>query len=174
MNKALFAALASGIVFTAFADSILKDGDMSGSNEKACHFGAWYYDPRLKDGFQVSYDTADFVSKPQSLKISSEGKTIAIRQDIQLVPGKKYRIRFYMKTKNLEKKSESAGAVLNICDGINRWFPSKWILGSTEWTKYEGTFTAGKKAEKGAYILLYLWGASGTVWFDDVILEEVK
>ena len=175
MNKVFYAVLASGIVFTASADSILKDGDMSGDIAGTTKFGAWVFDPRNNEGTTVSYDTSDFISKPQSLKIVSEGKkAFAMKQNLQLVPGKKYKISFQMKTEIKGLNGKTAGAVLNIWDGVNHWFPSRWITNSTPWTNYEKIFIAGPKADKESYMLLYVWNVNGTVWFDDVSITEVQ
>lgn len=172
MKKKFLFCLAVSATLTLSAENLVKNSDFSAP--KGAHYnqyGAWTHHYKLPVGIKISYDTEAFVSKPQSIRIDSEGATIGIRQNIKLEIGKKYKISFQMKTK--EVTGEKYGAVLNICDGANRWFPTKWVLGTTPWTKYEGTFTAGKNAAK-AYISLYIYGCSGTVWFDNVTLEEVK
>ena len=118
------------------------------------------------------YDTEAFVSKPQSIRLESDGNTIALRQNLKLEPGKKYKISFSVKIDKVVPKVNPGGVVLNICDGKNYWFPSKWLTGTADWTKYEGTFTTGEKVVN-SYLLLYLNNSSGTAWFDNVTFEKI-
>ena len=168
--------LLSGVEPAAPAVNVLKDGDFSQKQTSPQIFGSWWLGSLSKD-YTVIHDTGDFKSAPQSLCIESNGKTIAIRQNLPaLKPNTKYKIVFFMKTENVIPKGKYSGAILNICSDRNHWFPAKYQTGTQPWTRYEGVFTAGPNTNvKGrAYMLLYLMNASGKVWFDDILLTEVQ
>ena len=48
------------------------------------------------------------------------------------------------------------------------------ICGTTDWVRQSFEFTAGPVAKCGSCLRLCLLHASGTVWFDEVVVEEVK
>ena len=176
----LSAMMLSGAESAAPAENLVKDGDFSLKQSSARTFGKWWLGGTISEGCKASYDTNDFKSKPQSACIESDGKTIALRQELPaLKPNTKYKVSFFMKLENVVLKGKFGGARLNIYSDRNHWCPSaKFLTGTQPWTKYEAEFTSGPKtntdSKKKAYILLYLMNASGKVWFDDIRLTEVK
>ena len=79
---------------------------------------------------------------------------------------------------------KGGGIVLNLFDTGNRWFPDNAITGSSaSWIRQSFEFTT--PADTGSklgnnnkkivpYLRLRLFNATGTVWFDNVTLEEIK
>ena len=95
----------------------------------------------------------------------------------QLKPNTKYLLTYYIRTEDLNPQGgKSSGAVVNVNDGKNLWFPQNWFLGSMPWSKQGFEFTTGADTNKNhhAYIRLYIIGATGTVWFDDILLRELE
>ncbi len=170
------------IVFKKNKDeSILKNGDFS-VPRKGRTFGAWtgLQKKQLKPGQSVNLDKSTFVKGRQSLKLvnTKDNKRVLVTQFIQeLKPDTKYLLTFYIKTDNLKAQGgRRGGAVVNIYDDKNRWFPKNWFLGNMPWNKQGFEFTTGHMTNKKrrSYIRLYITGAAGSVWFDDLRLREIK
>ena len=173
------ALMLSGAESAAPAENLVKDGEFSAKQNSPRAFGKWWLSGAVSETRKGSYDTKDFKSAPQSVCIESDGKTIALYQAIPaLKPNTKYKVSFFMKLENVERKEKTSGATLNIYSDRNHWCPAKFQVGTQPWTQYEAEFTSGPNtntnAKKPAYMLLYLMNASGKVWFDDVRLTEVK
>ncbi len=141
--------------FLLSSENILKNGNMSDpKGEHYSQYGTWIHHYKMPEGCKVSYDAGTFVSKPQSIRIESDGNTIALHQNLKLESGRKYKIPFSVKIDKIVLKWNQGGVVLNICDGQNYWFPSKWLTGTTDLTKYGGTFIAGGKKRRFIYAAL--------------------
>jgi hypothetical protein len=170
------------VVFGKIKDaSILDNGDFTAAPRKWM-FGKWY-GPRKKDikpGQVCKLDKSTFIKGGQSLKLinSPSGKRVCVTQYLpQLKPNTKYLLTFYIKTKNLKSQGgKHSGAVVNVWGEKNRWFPQNWFMGTMPWTKQGFEFTTGPGTNKKykSYIRLFIIGATGTAWFDDVRLREVK
>ena len=144
------------------------------------HFGIW-------QGFEwqggwigdaanpPALDNAVCISLPAGLRL--QGKDVQIQQSLpKLKPNTRYRLSFYVKLTDVKPLTRGGGVCANIWDDANRWFPAhNWMTGTTDWTFQSYEFTSGKKtnAEITSYIRLRILGAEGTVWFDDVRLEEI-
>ena len=170
------------IVFGEIKDtSILDNGNFTAAPRKWM-LGKWYglRKKNAKPGQSCTLDKSTFIKGGQSLKLfnSPKAKRICVTQYLpQLRPDTKYLLTFYIKTKDLKSQGgKYAGAVVNVWGEKNRWFPKNWFLGSMPWTKQGFEFTTGVKTNKKikSYIRLFIIGATGTAWFDDVRLREVK
>ena len=94
---------------------------------------------------------------------------------LKLQPGKRYRVSYMVKSK-MSHRNNRGGAVLNIWDDANRWFPRhNWLTGTADWARQSFEFTAaeGTNREKPATMRVGLVNANGTAWFDDVGLVEL-
>jgi hypothetical protein len=146
----------------------------------------WYYNE--KSPVTTKYEVDDTVSHTgkRSLRISCEKPDDAYvwkeayPRNVDITPGKYYKFWVWVKTENVGKFSGSHGAALCIrwTDGedVKRRsvFREDWIngpVGTSDWTKIEGTFMAPAFASN-LRILLSLHYSTGTVWFDDVNLVE--
>lgn len=170
------------VVFAEVEDtSILDNGDFTAVPAQYL-LGKWYAprDNEIKSGQSWLLDQSTFIKGGQSLKLVNgpSAPTISVTHYLpQLKPDTKYLLTFYIKTENLTpQKSGAAGAGVNVNDEKNRWFPGNWFLGSMPWTKQGFEFTTGPHTNKDyqSYMRLYIIGADGTAWFDDVRLREVK
>ena len=60
-------------------------------------------------------------------------------------------------------------------DGKNHILPRGWIVGTTPWTQYVYEFKTGAlKKKETPYLFLRLSWASGSVWYDDIKITEIK
>ncbi len=159
--------------------NLLHDGDFSQPQGKNSNvFGAWYHNHILPENVKVSYDSNTFISGSRSLRLDSEGGSVALRQNLpSLKPDTKYKISFFVRLEKVEKKGRFSGVCLNIMDDKNLWFPSTFLLGTIPWTYQEAEFTSGANSNDPShqsYVLLYLMGAAGTAWFDQISLLEIQ
>ena len=161
--------------------SVLDNGDFTATPRKWM-LGKWY-GPRkknIKPGQVCELDKSTFIKGGQSLKLvnSAQAKRICVTQYLpQLKPNTKYLLTFYIKTKDLKSQGgRHAGAVVNLWDEKNRWYPQNWFIGSMPWSKQGFEFITGPETNKKvkSYIRLFIIGATGTVWFDDVRLREIN
>ena len=120
-------------------------------------------------------DNAVCISLPAGLRL--QGKDVQIQQSLpKLKPNTRYRLSFYVKLADVKPLKAGGGVCANIWDDANRWFPARnWLTGTMDWTFQSYEFTSGKhtNGKITSYIRLRIMGAEGTVWFDDVRLEEI-
>jgi hypothetical protein len=164
--------------------SIIKGGAFNVSHKRRNVFGKWSYS--RKRGNFASLDESTFISEGKSLKLKVNpdvytGKALlyGVTQHLpQLKPNTRYRISYFIKLDSVVPFDKNGGAVINVVDDKNRWFPSRPIVGTRPWFKQSFEFKSGAKTNVPprpcSYIRLYLINASGTVWFDNIKLEEVK
>ena len=134
------------------------------------------------------YDPATFVSAPASFRVSNpDGKGWSCCT--QKMTGKfkddtTYRISFFAKldgVKRLQRVGHSCWAI----NYYDTWHclpgggqTGGFLLGTSDWFYYEGTFKTGKRAADAKADPYVSWGfngnVSGTAWVDDIVLEEVK
>ncbi|MCF6176465.1 MAG: DUF4838 domain-containing protein [Victivallaceae bacterium] len=162
--------------------SIINNGNFT-AKPRGRQLGKWYapLPKHIKPGQSWSLDQSTFVKGEQSLKLtnSGTGKKFGITLYLpELKANSKYRLAFYIKTQDLKVNSKLGGAVVNIWDDKNRWFPPRsWYSGTMPWTKQSFEFTTGAKTnldKNRSYMRLWIINASGTVWFDNVSLKAVK
>ena len=159
-------------------ENLVKDSDFSAPKGKAPNaFGAWHHHHILPENTSISYDSNTFISGSRSIRLHSAGASLALRQDLPLLkPNTKYKISFFVRLEQVEKKGRFSGVCLNIMDDKNLWFPSTFLLGTIPWVYQETEFTSAPNTNDPAhrsYLLLYLMGASGTAWFDQIKLQEI-
>jgi len=160
--------------------SLLDNGDFS-AVPRNHQLGKWHA-PRadtIEPGQAWSLDKSTFIKGGQSLKLVNEqgAQRICVTQYLpQLKPDTKYLLTFFIKTEDLKPQGRNGGAVVNIWDEKNRWFPDNWFIDSMPWAKQGFEFTTGPDTNKKhpSYLRLFILKASGTVWFDDVRLRELN
>ena len=123
---------------------------------------------------KVTLDTREFVSGGQSLRFDKPvaGRLVA-SQHFSGKPNTRYRLSFYMKADNVVMGQPDVGVGSWIHAGKKViGFPNPRVHGTTDWMRQALDFETddGGKFSIG----LWNWYSSGTVWFDHIILEEVK
>lgn len=164
----------------------VSNGDFSAA-PRGRFFGGWYADNKLLPTQKWVLDKSEFFTAPPSLKLSSTkgAQGMMVTQYLpKLKPATRYRLTAYMRFQNVTAVKKGGGIVFNLYDTGNRWFPGNAVTGSSDkWIRQSFEFTTpadtgSKLSFKGKkivpYLRLRLFNATGTVWFDDVTLEEVK
>lgn len=126
---------------------------------------------------EVAADRTEHHGGAQSLRVSSaEPSDTALSQDVQLTPGAWYRLRGWVRTRDLDPHGspvygtfqiQRAGGGGPIATGANH-------RGDTVWTEVPVVFRA--PADGRVQITLFFVGfgkGTGAAWFDDVSLDEV-
>ena len=165
-------------------ENLVSDGDFAVDMRKDHCFGAWSAFHTLPENVSVELDKSSFIFVDRSLKLSYTGQKLvknfhAFQELPKMKPNTKYRISYFLKTENVTPVQSSGrpGVTVNIWSSGNHFFPSAAWTGTHDWIFESYEFTSGPKTnltpDNRAYIMLWLGGASGTVWFDGIRLEEV-
>jgi hypothetical protein len=163
------------------APALIKDGTFQDVRKTPRRIGAWSITKADAAAGKIELDPAHFVRGGQSLKFSglkNKNERTGLLQTFQLKPHTGYILSFYARTDRIlpfdGKPGRGAAAVLRF-DGKNHILPRGWIVGTTPWTQYVYEFKTGalKKGET-PYLFLRLSWASGSVWYDDIKITEIK
>lgn len=130
---------------------------------------------RVDEGYGGSNGSLCIANKTEN-HTQAAGK-IDVKKDVV------YRVSVYIKTENLQTGAASAnGAYLyfgkdtvdatydSVRIGLSTSDDTAMNYGSTQWTKYEGIYIGALDGKEDFGVRV--WGASGTAWFDDVVVEE--
>ena len=99
----------------------------------------------------------------------------------RLKPNMKYRLSYFVRFENVVPAKKGGGVYSNVWTEGQNWYPTHPFghTGCADWIYQEQEFVS--REEKGLHggydncsISLCLLNATGTVWFDDVRLEEVQ
>lgn len=137
--------------------------------------GGWRF--AKEPGSSYVYDTACRVTGEASLKIECNGSARAVQPlDGRLKPAARYRLSYFIRLQDVQPLPGWSGVVGEFCDGEN-WFhyPDPPLKGSSEWMYQESTFSTPARGRRGGEqrFQFLLKNVKGTVWFDDVRLEEL-
>lgn len=158
-----------------------------GRNEEG-RFVGWYGSPRQD---VTELDRAVYRSAPASMRISqlevatNRPVSVSIVQYLdkgeqRLKPNCRYRLSYYLKLDNVMPLRRSGGVSARIWDDKNVWFPDakdgQPFVGTTDWIAQSYEFTSGPETnvQKPSYLSIDIRQATGTVWVDDVRLDEVR
>jgi len=128
---------------------------------------------------KVAIDTAVRHEGGQSLRVSaseSEISDTALTQDIKVSVGQLYRLKLWIKTKDLDPHGSTIYGTCQIQTTPHKHFIAQGQnhKDNTDWTQ-ETIYFYGPRDGKVRITLFFVgYGAgSGTVWFDDIHLEKV-
>ena len=164
-------------------NNLFSNGDFS-AKPKGRFFGKWWAGNKLAPTQKWALDNTRFFTAPPSLRISNE-KGSAFMHICQYLPQLKantrYRLSGYIWYENVLPIKKGGGVVFNFFDSGNNWYPTNFLIGSSgKWVRQSfefktspttGTTVTGKKITP--YTRLSIFNATGTVWFDDITLEEL-
>ena len=156
--------------------NILVNSDFSLPRSRYGNYGV-YKNGKWAGGWhgnkQIKLDYDHFVSAPCSMQVFGKDPVAAQTIYYKIVPGRKYRLSFFMKTEKVIPAKQGGGSCANFANNGNNWFPQRKPVGTTPWVFYETVYT-GKAQQKGnPYLWMRILNGSGKVWFDDVRLEEI-
>lgn len=137
--------------------------------------GNWYYDPAQLNN-SIFLDDQVFMTGGRSLRFNGSG-TFKVHQDLpQLKPDTTYALSFYVRLDDVKPLKTGGGVVVMLGDNQNNWFPKLFYNGTMPWTRqgflWKTRPDTNRIPARKASIRLYMFEASGTVWFDDVRLVE--
>jgi len=160
------------------AENLLKNADFAAPRSGRTFGRVWITNQRDVDNGSVSLDKTTFRTAGQCLKITSATGKDAVGVSYffnpPLKPGTTYKLTYQVKLENVKKTGSASGAAVNIATPVNMWYPRNWYMGTMPWTRQGWIFTTPKENRKKiSYMRLYLYRAAGTVWFDDLKLEEM-
>ena len=164
-----------------FASLDFQDGTFEVTPKGTMFF--WQMDFRItsRSGYEITLDKSTFVlvRKHSLQSFAKEMKELfGIRSLCQwLKIPTQVRLSYIFRCENVVPASGNGGAVVNIWDDRNCWFPQNPITETTPWIRQSFEFTTGSKTNderNKSYVKLYLLLSSGTVWFDGVALSEVQ
>ena len=144
--------------------------------------------PGMQKGQSWELDKQEFFTAPPSIRFStapeSKLKDFYVGQLFkEMKPSTTYRFSVYLRYENVKPSRKGGGITFNFFDGRNTWFPANKLTGTEkQWSRQSFVFTTPpdlfRKDRKGKvmvpYLRMRLLYATGTVWFDDVTLEEIK
>jgi Carbohydrate binding domain len=129
----------------------------------------------------VTRDTTIKYSGEASAKIVNSATTddsTLLQYYPALKPSTTYRFTAMMKTDSVVKDDSGdnySGAIVQVYTGGGNWFvPTGGISGTNDWQLVEKIFTTPEIPNTNWYIRLRLREASGTVWYDNVKLQELN
>ena len=158
----------------------VKDGNFSGLTRSPRRIGAWSITKNDAAMGKISLDTASFISGGQSLKLEglkNKNERTGIVQTLKLKPHTSYVLSFYARTSKIlpfDPKPGRGAAVVLRFDAKNHILPKAWLVGTSPWTQYVYEFKTGDLKKGAPYIFLRLAWSSGTVWYDNIRIEEIK
>ena len=129
--------------------------------------GGWHSSKKIKLDFD------NFVSAPCSMQIFGKDPLVAQTIYKKLIPGKKYRLSFFVKTENVVISKRSGGVCANFANMGNNWYPVRKPSGTLPWIFHETVYTAKPQTKGNPYLWMRILYGTGKAWFDDVRLEEL-
>lgn len=135
----------------------------------------------------VTIDREVCVSPGGSLRISSmsadgpfvrvAAKRLLVKGAERMKPNTRYRLSFFVKCENVRGIGRNGGVSLCFHDNIDRAAPQlNFLAGTTDWVHVSIEFLSKKNTNRcaPAFVQPRLTNATGTAWFDDILIEEVK
>jgi hypothetical protein len=118
-------------------------------------------------------------SRSLKMQVSDPGKRALVGQSVSVIPGESYDIGVWIKAENVTSNAADHGAQIIIeWSGPSGWLGGEWkakkIKGTVEDWLYSGAMGV-KIPEEATSANVYLQmtsGATGTAWFDDVVMER--
>ena len=149
--------------------SLLKNGALDGP-------GGW--SNSVKDG-SLTFDTACKVAGAASAKLTTSTGVDKERyrratcvQKVRLVKGRRYRLSYFAKGENVEPYHAAEGAGLCMWEGKELYtkHPQPLLTGTFDWLHLSHVFTA---RDVDVRFEFRITEATGTMWLDEIRLEEI-
>ena len=126
---------------------------------------------------KVTLDAAIRHDGHRSLRVAADAPSdAAFGQEIQLEPGRRYRLRGWVRTENLDPKGAPVCGTFQVQypGGGGTVVTGRNHPGTCDWTQEILDFTPpGDGSTRIAVFFIGYGRGTGTAWFDQVVLEEV-
>lgn len=117
----------------------------------------------------TNIDTAVYHSGMASGVITNAGGNARFYQVIQVIPWRQYRGRMWVKTSNFAGYAQIS--VYDGASGTNCFVTPLQQPATQDWTEVDFTFNSRGTSQPALYFGVW-GGSSGSIWFDDVSVEE--
>jgi len=158
--------------------NLLKNSGFAGPSRQGYNFvagwGVWNGRGN-HEGQKVELDRKHFITAGQSLHlVNTRGNNFGVTQRAGgLKPNTRYRLSFYIRTKDVEPRRESLFSGLYVNRNRNVHLPSTYISGTHEWTRMEFEFTTPSEDQLNLKAPFGIsMRAPGEVWVDEIRLVE--
>ncbi len=133
---------------------------------------AWLAGPiQPASGIEIALDPLEKTEGTRSLRLRlATAANGGVIQRVVVEPGKKYRLGASLRTEGLDGETFVGFFTDDVNTHYGKTEPIREAL--TAWSRYEANWFAG--TTRVIYLVCYLRGKSGTVWFDDIVLDEAK
>ncbi len=135
----------------------------------------------LKAGAKVEPGTGRSATRSLRYERTDSKDYKVISTKVNVTPGAFYRFGVWVKTENVTVSPQGGGATAAMqfsktdSDGKKKFISGRYLKGLTgtnDWTLVSDTVRIPKDATT-AEISLYIWkGATGTAWFDDIVIQK--
>jgi len=156
-----------------------RDENHWGYYDKGVYYG-WIGDRNLTGKTSCTLVNDVFFSAPASMRIVSDREAgLPIMQmfyHCKFKPNTTYRISCMFKMENVVATKANGGFGINLWDNANRWYPkANWLTGTSDWSYLSFTHKTNDTVDKSprSYLKLWLRNATGTVWIDNVSVQEL-
>jgi Domain of unknown function (DUF4838)/Carbohydrate family 9 binding domain-like len=165
-------------------DSLIKDGSFE-VLRRSGRPKYWVFTKNPKQPDAIKLDSTTWRHGEGSIRISNTvGRSVFAAQMLPpMKPNTRYLLTYFVKLDNVAQRGDAKlyGANLNLHvsakDGQNLFIPKPPMhhIGTLPWTKQGYSFTSGPNTGKSKpYIRVRMYDSTGTAWFDDIRLREVK
>ena len=162
------------------AANAVENGDFT-APKRDRWLGKWFHGIKLKENQTIERDTREYFSWPASMKVENQNPKEMLyfcQYLTKLEPNSEYEFTCMVKYKDIKRNANSTGGGVrvNINPEKNLWAPKTGMTGTSNWTRVKYQFKTTDKTNNPhrAYIRLYINGATGTMWVDDVKIVKIK
>lgn len=136
----------------------------------------WTYDPWMPGSALTAWDDQEAFDGLRSIKITATAlNDIRWFQTVQVKPRTNYLLTGWIKTEGVTHSPQVVDAGANLCL-YGTFTRTDGIFGTRGWTPVRLVFSSGTESSLSIGIRLGFWSgtATGTAWFDDLRLTEIK
>jgi hypothetical protein len=120
----------------------------------------------------IGIDTTVAHSGNASGVIANSVQYSRFSQSLSLTPWRQYHVRYWTKTQNFSS-GNAAMEVFDQSSGASAYYTPLLVASTQDWTQYDFTFNSRDFTQPNIYF--GVWGGStGTIWFDDILIEETS
>lgn len=171
------------LIFSADApppepENLLQNGSLDAPNERGLWFAGWASPSSNADNiFRDSLIRWDGAAAARLE--ATEPEAVTLLQYVDAVqPGRTYRFSCKVRLENIEAaEAGHNGAYVNFCaPNFNEFVPATALTGTSDWRNIEFEATTADAFPEGRrpYIRLKIDGCTGTAWFDEARLIEIR
>ena len=145
----------------------LPGGDFEKATDNV--FDGW--DSQNWPGTNTFADTSVKHSGDQSLRVETKGIS-RVYKTVNVSPFRQYHISMWVKTQDVKDTSAMEPSIVGVDDGMRLSYMGDVANGTQDWTHYDIVFNSLNNSQVALSFGTWDW-TGGTIWIDDVTLEEI-